>query len=374
MSAHSRLPPSGAHAWGACNAWVQMGERFPPLAVDPSAAEGEAAHLVAYGAFHGYPPLSNVAPNGVVVTDEMIEGADLYVRTIERLAGPYRDAVNLETRRPIHLIHREMFGTCDADMWLPDVTHLVDYKFGHLEVDPYRNPQLVSYLMGMIQERGLHPGHIAERRVVFHIVQPRAFHSSGPVRSWETTVGECWEIALELSAAAERALSENPPYAVGPQCTYCPARRACPALRRNSGAAMDYAATAMPAEMDGIALGIELRNAERMLAMLEARVEAMREQAEVALRKGETVLHHMMKAGRGAVIWSTSEAQVLALGRLLKADLSKPESPVTPTQAKDIFNKSNLDAAVIDGYSRRIPGAMKLAAVDDTTAAKVFTQ
>lgn len=380
MGAHARIPPSDAWAWVPCPARIQMCERFPALTVDPSAAEGEAAHWVAFNRFL-YPdqPISGLAPNGLPITDEMLQGADVYARAIRSVTAPWGacSRVTLEKRRSIRLIHPEMFGTGDADVDLRAETgelHFFDYKFGHLEVDPYRNPQLICYLAGKLEELGLLPADVPHLKVVFHIVQPRSYHPDGPVRTWRTTVLQLLDDMRRITAAAFGALGTNPQYGVGPQCSYCPAARGCPALRRNSHASMAFASTGMPVELDGVALGIELRNASRMLELLSARVDALKEQADSMLRNGGEVLHHQIGEGRGATIWTQPPEQVLALGRLLGVNLAKESAPITPTQAKEVFKKSNLDPSVLVGYSKRIPGAKKLCAVDDTTAAKVFNQ
>ena len=71
---HSYLPPSGAHVWSKCAAWPRMNERFPQEYDSAAGAEGTAAHWLAWELLRGITPMGLTAPNGIVVTDEMIEG------------------------------------------------------------------------------------------------------------------------------------------------------------------------------------------------------------------------------------------------------------------------------------------------------------
>lgn len=377
---HSVLPPSDGANWLECTAKPQMALRFPALTVDPSAAEGEAAHWAAYSMMRTHvPQVGEVAPNGVILSQEMLDSAQVYVNHVYSVANKYGKwgQQNCETRRAMPSLHPEMFGTCDADLDLLiecKEVHFWDLKHGFLDVEVYQCVQLAIYARGWLDERG-YDGH-AEQNIwfVFHIVQPRSFHPDGPVRTWRVLAADLRAMWNRIRAAAYEAMSDDPKYKVGNQCTYCEARRACPALRRASHAAQQYAESAMPVELDGIALGIELHNARRMLELLQSRIGAMEEQAEQQLRRGEVVLHHQMSPGRGATKWSKPAEDVIALGNLLGLKLAKPAEPITVNQAREVFRKSGVDDKVIDGYSQRIPGAMKLTAIADNSAAKVFMQ
>ena len=54
------------------------------------------------------------------------------------------------------------------------------------------------------------------------------------------------------------------------------------------------------------------------------------------------------------------------MGELLGFDLAKPKEPITPAQARKI----GVDNSLIDEYSQRVPGALKLVEAKD--ARKVF--
>ena len=81
-AAHSILPPSGAAAWKLCGLWVAMNQAYPQPDT-PETLEGNAAHWVAWELLAGRQVSEGTpAPNGSIVTDEMLEGAELLVDTV----------------------------------------------------------------------------------------------------------------------------------------------------------------------------------------------------------------------------------------------------------------------------------------------------
>jgi hypothetical protein len=62
------------------------------------------------------------------------------------------------------------------------------------------------------------------------IVQPRAFHQEGPIRSWSTTVGEIklWVHTVLVPAMNNAEFDQT--LDAGPWCRFCPAKLVCPLL------------------------------------------------------------------------------------------------------------------------------------------------
>lgn len=370
---HSLLAPSSADRWVKCPASISLGQRFPQLIEHPSGPEGEAAHWVAWSMVHSHKPaVGDLAPNGLAVTDEMVEGALLHVNALFASSNPHGGLrrVRMEEREVMPSIHPDAFGTPDAVIDLADAIGEIiiqDYKFGHGEVEELENWQLAMYTRGVLDRLGF-DGHAEQHlKIRFRIVQPRCYTASGPVREWLTTAGDLRAMWNKLRAAAQEALGPDPSYRIGNHCVHCPGRRACPALKRASGDVMDYVGTGQPILATGEDLGLELSFLERRLALLQARRDALAEQVEHAYRSGQSVPGFAMEPGRGSVKWNVPDADVLALGDMVGVNLRKPSAPVTPTQAKKM-----LDESVIDAYSERVPGQLKLVAVKTTLAQKVF--
>ena len=78
MSEHAFLAPSSAFRWVHCAAAPSMEAAYPELEPSPESLEGTAAHWVVQMLLQGTPvSLGTQAPNGVAVTEEMLEGAEL---------------------------------------------------------------------------------------------------------------------------------------------------------------------------------------------------------------------------------------------------------------------------------------------------------
>lgn len=380
MGAHSRLAPSAADRWVHCPGSVPLSEQFPALLEHPSAPEGVAAHWVASSMLTSHAPLAgDIAPNGVAITEEMIDGALLYYNHVFKLANPHGGVkVRFRWEEPecMPSIHEEMWGTPDG-AGVVDILeengelHITDYKFGHLEVSPVENWQLLSYARGVLdrlQFDGAAEQHI---RIFLHIIQPRCYSASGPIRTWQTTAGDARAQWNRLHHSAHEALGPSPRFKTGEHCKYCPARRACPTLKRQTAGFMDEADWAAGIEIPADQVGLELFLVERSIAQLTARATGLREQVEANLRAGQSVPGWCMEPGQSRTQWAAPLAEVHDLGDMMGVDLRRLDAP-TPKQAIKLFEKAGIDASVIEAYSETKSGAMKLVQASKSLASKVF--
>lgn len=382
MTGHSRLAPSSAFRWVNCPLSVALGEQFPALSEDPSGPEGTAAHWVWFAMLRSHTPvLGELTPENLPVTQEMLDGALQFVNKIFSIANPHNamGRVRLEERTTMKGIHPVMFGTSDAEIDLLELVgeyHFIDYKFGHRAVGPHENWQLASYAFGAFERDGLTDEQIDNAKIFFHIVQPRCFHGRPANQTWEVTGFSLRQMWARLRESALDAITHETAARprVGPWCRDCPGRRACPSLRKNAGAAMDWVDWSWPIQLPPEAAGLELQNAEAMLANLTAHVVALREQVEFDIKRGEFNPYWGLESKPTAAKWNKPLDEVLALGEMLEVDLRKnvePE-PMTPTQAKAAFKRKGLDESVIDEYSSRASGEPKLVPVAETLASRVF--
>lgn len=372
---HAYLPPSGAAAWVACAAWPSMNAAFPQGDSEDSLA-GTAAHWAFEQELRGHGICEGqVAPNGATLTDEMVEGAELYVGAIDRAlaeAGLDRSHLHIEERRAIPSIHDQNNGT--PDTWFYDpvrgVLYMLDYKFGHKFVEVYANWQLIDYVAGVFDAMGLDGLQDQAIRVVFVIVQPRSYHREGPVRRWTCRGSDLRPYFNTLRLAAERAVMPNPIAATGDQCEYCPGRHACEALQRSAYQAAEISSHSVPVLLSAQAVGLELRMLERAQRRLSARVTGLQETALALITRppGARVPFYGVEPTQGREYWTKPAAEVLALGRIFGQDLSKP-GLITPKQA----TAKGLPDAIVAAYIGRNSGALKLVPDDGTQAAKVFS-
>lgn len=365
---HSFLPPSGAAAWSRCSLWPTMNKLFPQLDTSES-IEGTAAHWVLTEELHGRQILEgSKTPDGVIVTGEMVEGAELACDAVFARVKP---SLVLHTEETVHIpeIHAECFGTPDA--WAFDVTRLhldiFDYKFGHGYVDEYFNPQGLCYLLGILD---LIPKQCVwdVRNVVvsFTIIQPRCYVGASPVRTHTFRVGEIDAHVARLQTSAHAAHDPKPTATTNEECDYCPGRHACTALQQAAYRAAEISNNRIPLELTPAAASLELRMLERAQEQLNARVEGLREQTFANLSAGKSVPHHGLAAGRGKRVWTKTPDEIFTLGELFGKDLRKI-TPMTPTQAEKY-----IDREVITAYIESIPGAQKLVPQNNENVRRVF--
>lgn len=374
---HALLAPSSAKRWVKCNASALLEACYPDDETD-AAREGTAAHWVASEQLtHAAIPatlLGVAAPNGVIVTDEMIEAAGVYVAHVrshlERL-GLDHDALVVEQRVDIPRVHPENWGT--PDCWLYNRVgshelHVWDYKFGHGFVDEFENWQLIDYTAGILDRLGLNGQDDQTLTVHTHIVQPRCYHASGPVRSWSVPAVHLRAHFNILAMAAKDAMSGQASAKPGEHCVNCKARHACNALQEDAYRSAQIARESVSVDLSPEALGLELHYLRGALTRLQARLTGLEQQAESLLRSGQRVPYSTLVQSSGRQQWSVSVAEVLALGALCNVKVAK-DDVITPQQAI----KAGIPAELVELYSKRTSG-LKLAADDGRDARKVFGQ
>lgn len=368
--AHALLPPSGASAWVVCSAWPSM-QRAYPEAGEPSEAarEGTAAHWAGAEMLNGQMVVEGqIAPNGVVLTNELIDSADTWVRT-------FRAIIDRGTTRPVaaqvcgvELHIGPSFAAMNhgtPDTWYWDVNantlHVVDFKNGFGIVDAENNWQLINYAELLRNHLKLPP----TTRYHLTIVQPRAFHRDGPVRTWAIDSAALASHVERLALAAEDATAPNPTARPGPQCVHCNGRHACEALQRDAYRSADLARASLPLDLDAEAAGTELLLLRDALKRLEARADGIEQSLMAQISRGERSSKWLVESVPGNLKWTVDAETVRMIGDAAGVPLIK-ESPITPAQAI----KAGVDAETISGFASR-PVSKKLVPF---TSSKVFKQ
>ena len=365
---HSFLPPSGAAAWSRCSLWPTMNKTYHSTDT-PESVEGTAAHWVLTEELHGRQILEgSKTPDGVIVTGEMVEGAELASDAVfARLKGS--TVIHTEETVSISAIHEDCFGTPDAWAFDAPRMHLDiwDYKYGHGYVDEYFNPQGICYLLGILDliEPTI-PGDVSNVTVSFTIIQPRCYVGASSVRTHTFRVSETLPHLARLKTAASAAYEALPAATTNEECDYCPGRHACTALQQSAYRAAEISNNRIPLELTPAAASLELRMLERAQEQLNARVDGLREQTTANLSAGKFVPHHSLVSGRGKRVWTKTPEEIFTLGELFGKDLRKI-TPMTPTQAEKY-----IDRDVITGYIESIPGAQKLTPQNNDNVRRVF--
>jgi Protein of unknown function (DUF2800) len=359
---HSKLPPSNAARRMACPGSRAMEERYGRNEKTEASTEGDLAHeLAAFYLTKGLYGLINI------YTEEMHEGAKLYVDTVKRfLTNP--EMIQIEEKIHIKNIHPECWGTPDAWGICNSIAygaeqlalHVFDYKFGFTPVDAYENWQLLEYACGIIDYS------CSVTDIYFHIIQPRDYISSSKHKVWHLPIGELRKYRHKLKAAEALAMTPNAEIKVSEQCKYCTARHACPALQEASLQATQVAFRDVPQALDPNHMGNELKLLHQAQELLEYRIAALETEVTHHLTAGTPIDHYELTPKYGNLNWSVDKKEVLTLGDVLGINLRK-EDIITPTQAI----KLGMDETVVKGYSERKQG-LKLSKIDLTKSKEVF--
>jgi len=360
MNGHSILAPSSMARIVQCEGSLAMSALYPEPDDDTDSRDGTAAHWVFAELMAGRTVAEGqIAPNGVVLDDEMIDGAQLMVDTLQA-ADP--GGWVIEQPVTIPAVHPMCWGTPDAYKWrVPSARlHVADFKFGHGLVEVFENWQLMAYAIGLLEPVKHLPGII----VHLTIVQPRCHHREGHVRTWSTTSGALRAYANIMASKAEAAMGATPATHTGPECMHCPGRHACTTLQRAGLMVCDVVGKTEPLSLTAEQAGQELRRLTYASNLLKARRTGLEQQVLSALRVGVRVSHWHIENGQGREHWK-DPGQALAMGSLLGLPLAKPPAPITPSQAR----KLGLDTA---GFTERLTGEAKLVADDPIAARKVF--
>lgn len=375
MIGHAILAPSSAFRWRRCALSVSLEAAYPDTSDNAGREEGVACHWAMERTVAGTPPAEGErTPNGLACTREMLEAVELVLYDVEKKLGQgWRDVVLCEKPVSIPRVHaKDCWGTPDLRAWALHgsrrILYVWDLKFGRTIVEAFENEQLVAYAAGLMSAEP----NLNDQETVLDltIVQPRAHHREGPVRTWRCVGSDIRALVNVLANQGALALAPNPPARPTPEgCRDCSGRHVCQALQREGYAAADVADASTPVEMSPQALGLEHKALTRALKLLEARVSGQAEQIRHTITRGQAVPGWTMdRGGEGRLTWQVPPAQAAALGDMLQIDIRAPMDVITPTQAI----KRGVPEAVVTMYAKRPPAAAKLVADDGTLARLTF--
>lgn len=369
---HAFLAPSAASIWGApdgCPAYPRMAAAYPQEEDTPESREGTAAHWYLEEILRGNEcKVGATAPNGEVVTDEMVECAQALIADVASWRHECAGMFGVETRVHMPSVHpTENWGT--TDVWGIDLTakriRIRDYKYGHRYVDAFENLQGIDYAIGVARMWGamITP----EWTIEIGIFQPRCYHPEGPRKIWRCSGARFLELAAGLAARAALCMDPDAPMHTGEHCRDCSARYDCPALIAAGGASVDLSLRGVPQELTPIKAGLVRAHIVRAIERLEALQSGIDAQIEAYIRSGKQVPGVDLVPSEGREFWTAPVEEVAALGALFGKEIVT-RKPITPKQARDL----GIDETVISAYSDRRKGKLKVTSMDDNRAAKAF--
>lgn len=379
MTAHSLIPMSGASVWRECSAQPLLAAMYPKAETDGS-KEGTAAHELGQTFIElsaralPYPDHASVvgkpSSNGVLIDDTMYESATVYAdhcRSIMVKTGNFAPWVEKTLSAPS--IHPEAYGTFDFALYdkTNGVIYLRDFKYGFLAVEVFESWQLIGYMCAIADHLGIDGANDQHIMCDMGIVQPRAYHRHGPIRTWRISLASLRGYFNQLTNAAAEVFSPNTKTVTGLHCMYCPARASCPALQKVAQAVVQAVDSSMPEDLTPSSLGVELAILEKASKLLEARITGLKSQAETLIRAGENVSNYRLQQVPGRLKWNVPDEQVFVLGELCGQSLKK-ESAITPTQAIE----KGMSRELVEMNSVK-PTSLKLTFDDGNDARYFFT-
>lgn len=361
---HSIVPPSSGHIWGkpdGCTAWPTMNQLYPETEPQPEAMEGEASHEIGacliegatVGSMSSWSSFDGLAAaNGVVFTEEMFDGAELYAKDVQSVMRETRvfsgSNIGIERRLEMSQIHELSFGTTDCYLFDAKKGHLYiwDYKFGYEIYEAFENWQSINYYAGIYNLLGF--DGIKDQHITVHIriVQPRAFHRDGPIREWTVKASDLRAHINILKGNAHKSLGPDAEAVSGSHCKHCPGRHACEAGLTGGMRLYEAASKPTPVELPVVALGVQLAIVIRARKQLECLESGFKTQVKALIRSGKTVPGWSAEPTFGKEKFDKPFEEVVAMGKMLGHDLQQQKT-ITPNQAR----KLGVDEAVITAYS-----------------------
>ena len=346
-----------------CPGSKKIQEAYPVLS-GYAATEGTIAAKIAAEVLQTDKPLSsflNQSIDNVYIDQKMLHHLQLYVDNCH-------PSGSVEQKLQLNYDAFTLTGT--PDYWDFDsetgILLVKDLKYGYGWVEVYENWQLLTYasliLYSQITSGLLEPCKTIE----LTIIQPRASHPDGPVRSWTFDADLINFYYTSIVEAMHKAILPEPPVQTGPHCRYCNGLLNCHAARAAAALAIDYAGTAGHSELTPEALALEIEIVNRAGKMLTQRQIALEETGLAMCKAGKIVPGWEARNTLAPMAWSINP---IAVGDAMGINLRAPEKAITPTQA---VNRKLLTADSISSFAGRPAGSMKLKRINHTKAKRIL--
>jgi len=366
---HSSLGASKAVRWQACPGSVSLSEKAPQPDTNEFAEKGTAVHsFIEFCLLNGEDPSHHLDKefNGFKMTEEDVASASLVLKTVNSITSDLGGVVRCEVRFDLSSIHPGMFGTADVVISRPG-SHLIviDYKNGTQPVEIFENQQALYYGLGALLENEKE-SRSEFKTVTLMVIQPRAPHRDGLVRSWKTTPSYLRSWGVELKKAALATQEENAPLVTGDHCTYCPAMGICPKQKE----VLDVAVGVSLEKSSKLPKAVELSdrhiaNILKHKTQIENFLEEVKKLALKRAQDGDLIDGLKVVAGRGRRVWKKeSEAKDFLEGQL--GEKAYEKKLLSVAKAEKLAGKKELADMWVN-----IPGAETIAHESDRRKAIV---
>lgn len=361
------------------------------------AARGTAAHQIAEKCLRGGMDASDfldtvekTKEHDITIDEELANSAQEYVdycRELGSKAGAHQSWV--EERFDLSALGTpfDAGGTGDFVHYAPHdrALEIVDLKNGTGVVDVKENPQLRTYALGAL----LHHQDLDVDTVTVTIVQPRAPHKDGRIRSETFHVGDLAAWTAELLKAMGRSKTALDAYKIATgnsvlmdewvdtwlrpgKCKFCPAEGTCPALRKQALAVaetwVDEADQPRIGNLPNEMSPEKLAHTLDMLPMLEDWIKAVRAFAHAQADSGVEIPGYHLAEKIGNRKWKGDDAAVVSA---LSSDAGLTEDDIYERKVRSVAQIEKVLGAkrkhlVADMWERPVTG-VNLVSAEKTT-------
>jgi len=369
--AHSVVGASSASRFIACPGSVALSGHVGPGPSSVYADEGTAAHelgenclLFGEDAEDRIGEIIEGKERSFEVDAEMAEAVQVYVDFVkgklkacrkalaphpgsnQPRSQPHHDPIlRLEYHVDLSWLRSGMFGTADTILIGGTELLVADYKHGQgVAVEVKDNPQLRYYALGPAKD------FPAITHVTMAIVQPRAIHPDGPIRSDRMSRAALMKWAEEeLGPAVDRTREPNAPRAAGDHCRWCSALAVCPEAlaKAQEDAALDFTEVELDFDKPADLVTTDIETLSKILAakdFITKYLDAVAALARRRLDSGEGFPGWKLVRGKSRRKWSNEEG---AFKYLKKQGIARTElvteKSVSPAQAEKILAKHTKD-------------------------------
>lgn len=382
---HRRYSPSQIERIELCPGSVNLLERTPARLPSKYAQEGTEAHDVLHVALSNGIRDAKLAKEESYVFHKDFE-ADFYysiqatLNYVYDILDTYPDAVMwLEqfVDVPSKAAPGEAGGSADIIIWIPSQRRLyvIDFKHGSGVVkEAERLPQAMQYGAGVLYGSDMidTPNGVEKDIDVVTLVvaQPRAFHSDGSIRDWDTTPFELYEYLEDMDEVIRKAQQPNAPLVPGEtQCMFCDARTTCPARET-------MALQKINTQFGNIRDVIEAKipNVKDLDVTRLSHIRAWKPFIEKFFDDVENHMHELMRGGFDVPGWKLVETQAKREwygdeDMLAPRLAALAQVPVTDVIRMKLITITEAERLVVDRYKQNAGRGKKKQAAEDAKAA-----
>lgn len=324
-----------------------------------TADEGSAAHWAATQLVkYKVSPetlLNKKSPNGVYITQEMLDNLSKFVEDCKSLIG--NSNVEYSFCGPDNSWSVE--GVVDFVGVENDTMYIADLKYGFRIVEPEDNWTLICHAIGNMHRYN-------PEKVCVRIYQPRPYHPKGTVRE----VVYSKEYLLERYNEMVAALC-NPEKIVrtSEHCDKCPHFSQCPAAKLSIAKAIEACDIAYDEEIGQDELGYTLSFLKKAEEKIKQALLVFEDLAILRLKQGERVKGFSALPKLGNTCWKNKdvEATFSAIQALSGIDVTEKKL-VTPSEAI----RRGVPKEVLEPFVERPNIGFKLVQMDENETAEAI--